>query len=73
MIDVNYEVIIKDKATQVAEVYNEKHPMRHFSVPEIELLAGLSNFKLIRAEEFLTGKRPGVDTWGVCFILQKIK
>ena len=71
VVDVNYEIFIQSKSSKLTEVYKEKHPMRHFSIPEIELLARLINFKIISAEEFLTGKRPGTDTWGVCFMLQK--
>ena len=71
VVDVNYEINIQDKSTGLTEIYREKHPMRHFGIPEIELLAHCTNFKLIKAEEFLTAKQPGTDTWGVCFILQK--
>jgi SAM-dependent methyltransferase len=73
VIDVNYEIIIQNKSSQFTEVYTEKHPMRHFSIPEMEVLANLTNFRLIATEEFLTGRQPGNDTWGVCFILQKNK
>ena len=72
VVDVNYEINIQAKSTGFTEVYREKHPMRHFSIPEIELLANATNFKLIKAEEFLTAKQPGEDTWGVCFVLQKM-
>jgi hypothetical protein len=71
VVDVNYEVIVKDNATGMTDVFTELHPMRHFGWPEIELLAMLSGYKLLHAEEFGTGKHPGRDTWGVCFILQK--
>jgi SAM-dependent methyltransferase len=71
VVDVNYEIIIKDKMTDTRNLFKEKHPMRHFSFPEIELLADLTGFKLIKAEEYLTGKVPGNDTWSVCFILKK--
>ena len=47
--------------------------MRCFSIPEIELLANQTGFKLLHSEEFITRKAPAIDTWGVCFILQKIK
>jgi len=71
VVDVNYEVIVQDKQTGAIEVFTEAHPMRHFGRPEIDLLATQTGFKLIKAEEFGTGKHPGKDTWGVCFILQK--
>ena len=71
VVDVNYEIMIHDKNTQLNEVYAEKHPMRHFSIPEINLLAVLTGFKVIRVEEFLTANQPGKDTWCICFVLQK--
>lgn len=73
VVDVNYEIMIRDKNSQLTEVYSEKHPMRHFSIPEIKFLASLTGFKVICVEEFLTGVKPGKNTWGVCFILQKNK
>jgi SAM-dependent methyltransferase len=71
VIDVNYEIIIENKQYRSSSALKEKHPMRHFSEPEIALLASGPGFMVIHAEEFLTGNIPGVDTWGVCFILQK--
>jgi SAM-dependent methyltransferase len=72
VVEVNYEIIIRDKQTGAASVFVEKHPMRHFSIPEIELLASHTGFKILRAEEFLTGNDPSEHTWGVCFILSKV-
>ncbi len=71
VVDVNYEIIVKDKSTGNTQVVTEVHPMRHFSIPEIELLANKTGFSLLRAEEFGTGEKPGTNTWGVCFVLQK--
>jgi len=45
--------------------------MRYFSMPEIDMLAAWSGFERVAAEEFLTGKTPGDDTWGVCLILRR--
>ena len=70
-VDVNFEVHIFDKTNQRTEVLNEVHPMRHFSRPEIELLAQKTGFTVLQSEEFLTGNAPSENTWGVCFILQK--
>ena len=72
VVNVNYQILIKDKNNNKMETINELHPMRHFSIPEIKLLAKLSNFELIHTEEFLTKNEPSEDTWGVCFILKKI-
>ncbi|SOD18644.1 class I SAM-dependent DNA methyltransferase [Pedobacter xixiisoli] len=72
MVEVNYEILIKSFETDETDRLTETHNMRHFSTPEIELLAKLTNFELLSSEEFLTGKAPSEDTWGVCYILKKI-
>lgn len=71
IIDVNYDILVKDKKTDKLTEFKEKHPMRHFSIPEINLLAVLTGFDLLKAEEFLTGNTPSEDSWGVAFILRK--
>jgi hypothetical protein len=45
--------------------------MRHFSIPEIHMLASFTGFELLKAEEFLSGNEPSENTWGVNFILRK--
>ena len=72
LVEVNYEIIISEKSTSSYNQIQETHKMRHFSTPEIELLAKICGFKLIRSEEFLTAKIPSINTWGVCYMLQKI-
>jgi SAM-dependent methyltransferase len=72
VVNVNYEILIRDKKNNQTQVVKEIHPMRHFSIPEMQLLAKLSNFELLHAEEFLTHKKPTENSWGVCFILRKI-
>lgn len=71
IVDVNYSIIVKNKSTDKWIEFQEKHPMRHFSIPEISFLAKLTGFELLKAEEFLTGKQPSENTWGVNFILKK--
>lgn len=72
VVDVNYQVFVINKETSSVTEIRETHPMRHFSIPEIELLARMTGFNLIRAEEFGTGAEPSEKTWGVCFILRKL-
>lgn len=71
VVHVKYQLNVKNKITGQNEVLNETHSMRHFSSPEIKLMAKLSGFKLVHAEEFFTAKQPCAETWGVCYILQK--
>lgn len=71
VVDVNYTIMVKDKNTEKWIEFREKHPMRHFSIPEIGLLAEITGFGILRVEEFLTGKVPTENSWGVNFILKK--
>ena len=71
VVDVKFTVLAKDIHTNVMEEFTESHPMRHFSFPEIALLAECTGFKILKAEEFLSGKDPSENSWGVCFVLKK--
>ena len=70
-VDVNYTIFARDLASGAVETMTETHPMRHYSMPELNLLAQMSGFAVVGTEEFLTGKRPSEQTWGVCLILKK--
>lgn len=71
IVDVNYDIFVSDIAGSETKNFQEKHPMRHFSLPELELLANLSNFEVLRAEEWVTQNQPSEKTWGVCNIWRK--
>lgn len=72
-VDVNYTIIARDTASGAVEQISENHRMRHFSLPELDLLAAGSGFERIAAEGFLSGDRPGEATWGVCLVLRKVR
>lgn len=71
LVDVNYTVWVKDRTSGDTDSFFENHPMRHFSIPEIDLLARMTGFKIERVEEFGTGEEVSEETWGACFILRK--
>jgi len=71
-VDVQYTVFARDLSSGVVETLNETHPMRHFTLPEIDLLATQHGFRRVVAEAFLSGAPPGEDTWGVCVALKKV-
>lgn len=71
IVTVDFEVQVKEKKTNQIETIKEKHPMRHFSIPELEFLAELTGFELIKSEEFLTKEAPSEKTWGVCILFKK--
>jgi len=72
VVDVNYHVFIRSKATGLVTETRETHHMRYLFKPEIELLAAMSGFALEQSEEWLTGNPIGCGTWGACFILRAI-
>ena len=71
-VDVNYTIFERNKTSGQFKTMQEQHPMRHLSLPEIDLLATSAGLKRLIAEEFLTGYAPSEETWGVCVVLQKI-
>ena len=71
-VDVNFTIFAHDTKMNACQVLKERHPMRHFSLPEVDLFAAKTGFERLAAEEFLTGSEPGDDTWGVCFVLRKV-
>ena len=68
LVEVRYQVFAVDKTTQRIDLIRESHRMRYFFQPEIELLMNQAGFQLIDAFEWMTGRRPGTDTWSVCFL-----
>ena len=70
-VDVNYSIFAEDVATGAVQTLIETHPMRHFSLPEISLLADMAGFERLAAEGFLTGEQASEDTWGLCVVLRK--
>lgn len=71
IVEVNYDVYIKDVVSGEIQVINETHVMRYLFLPEIEDLLGLKGFEMVRAEEWMTSQQPSVDTWGVCIVARK--
>jgi SAM-dependent methyltransferase len=71
-VDVNYTIFVQDTASGACETIIENHPMRHFSLPELDLLASVTGFERVCAEAFLSGDALSEDTWGVCLVLRKL-
>lgn len=73
VVDVHYEIIARNKENNEWSSFTETHCMRHFSIPEIKILAAFHGFDIVQMEEFITHNKPSDNTWAVCFILKKIK
>ncbi len=68
VVDVDYELWIKDKATGAAEHLRETHQMRYLFHGEIAELMNQVGLTLSGAEEYLTGRVPNGQTWSVCYV-----
>lgn len=71
-VDVRYTLYAQDRKTGAVEVVEETHPMRHFSLPELDLFAAAAGFERVLCEAFLTGEPPGETTWGLCLVLRRV-
>ena len=71
LVDVKFTIISRCLKSTKSELIVENHLMRHFSLPEIEIIANYHGFTLLKSEEFLTAKIPTKNTWGVCVVLRK--
>ncbi len=70
LVDVHYEIFVRDRKTGRVEVLQETHRMRYLFKPEVENLMCRCGLKLMDYFEWMTGRTPGFDTWGVCFVGQ---
>ncbi|HAW19645.1 MAG TPA: hypothetical protein DCX14_05630 [Flavobacteriales bacterium] len=73
LVEVNFDIQVFGKADneQKLTTFKEAHLMRHFGAPEIRLFSELTNFEVIKEEEWLTGEALSSTTWGATFVLQK--
>jgi len=69
-VDVHYRVFVRDRDSQAVTELKEIHAMRYFFKPEIQRIAANAGFQYCHAEEWLSGREIGCDTWGACFCLK---
>ena len=70
LVDVNYQVFIKDKSSSAVAELRETHRMRYLFKPEITLFLAESGLKILDCAEWMSGHPPAFNTWGVYFVAQ---
>ena len=70
VVDVNYHITVKNKSDGQSNEFSETHPMRYLFIPEIEVICQSVGLKIVESQEWMTGRPPGFDTWGVCFVVR---
>ena len=68
VVDVNYHLFIQEKMGTGCKEVKETHRMRYLFLPELELLLEKAGLEIIAAEEWMTGRPLGFDTWSSCFV-----
>lgn len=71
LVEVRYRIEVTDKASGAVEEMRESHLMRYLFRPEVELFLKGAGFSPVGFSEWMTGREPGFDTWGVCFVARK--
>lgn len=71
IVNVKYDVFIRDRKTDLIKEIKEIHIMRYFFRNEIERLVKSNGFEAIDAFEFMTNKNLDISTWGSCFVVKK--
>ncbi len=70
-VEVGYTIFVEDKATGAIRRLAESHRMRYLFQAEIAILAAGMGMRPVESCEWMTGRKPGLDTWGVCTVLQR--
>lgn len=63
IVDVNYHVFIRDKASDRVDEIKESHRMRYLFKPEIEFFCTKNGLKITEILEWMTDKEPGFESW----------
>lgn len=67
VVEVNYNIEAEWTESGKKKDFNERHRMRYFFIPELELLLNASGFKVMRMSEWMSGAELSEATWsGVC-------
>jgi SAM-dependent methyltransferase len=69
LVDINYQVFVKDKDSGAIAELTETHRMRYLFRTELELLLSQLQMYIIEDGEWLTHHQPGLNTWGVYFVV----
>lgn len=73
VVDVNYEIFVINKKTNVVETIKEVHSMRYFFKPELELLLSESGFELIDTIDSRTLGETDYNSWTSYFIARAVQ
>lgn len=71
VVDVNYRVFLRDKASGSVREIHESHRMRYLFHPEVDLMLTMSGFEFPTSEEWLTSAPLSMTSWNALFTALK--
>ncbi len=71
IVNVNFEVLVKDKKTDKVDIINETHKMRYLFLPEIKQLCDSNNLKLIKSYQWMSEESLSKESWYGVVVIQK--
>lgn len=72
VVQVNYKIFVIDKKTQLMKEFRERHCMRYFFAPEMELMLELSGFRLTRIADERSLSDVSFSSWTCYFIAEAV-
>lgn len=69
--NIRFDMEVIDKHYGSTSVFSEIHPMRYLFYPEIQLLASLNNFTIVKFSKWMSDEEPGMNSWYVLYGLIK--
>jgi SAM-dependent methyltransferase len=72
IVDVNYTILVKNLFNNEYTEFKEKHSMRYFFLPELEIILDIAGLQIIKQMEWITNSKTGFDTFTSTFVIKKI-
>lgn len=73
VVRVDYELLVTEKSDTRLHRFTETHRMRYLFLPEIEMLAEATGWRVVEHGRWLEGGDPTADSWGVYTALAKLR
>lgn len=70
LVEIDYTILVEERASTRTETLKELHKMRYLFLPEIEMLASLSDMQIVESLEWMSDRAPSPESWSACFVLR---
>jgi SAM-dependent methyltransferase len=71
VVDVHFDVLVENKIDNSMHKNKEKHAMRYFFDPELEMACQQVGFNVASKFQWMTDNAPSFSSWNVVWVVQK--